>query len=146
MQQLFRLLIFLIQHYMFRATNSPILTSTFWLYRAYTVKKCSSVWTNFSPETCRAELKRLIYERVVASCWYLHRCTIMMNGHTNIKFGNLTWLWQKGIKRTAARAITEDVYDTVIWYFGKWIRNNWKFRNVLLEMDREHLHRLCEKW
>jgi len=32
MQQLFRLLIFLIQPYMFRATNSPIPRSTFWLY------------------------------------------------------------------------------------------------------------------
>ena len=32
MQQLFRLLIFLIQPYIFRATNSPILRSTFWLY------------------------------------------------------------------------------------------------------------------
>jgi hypothetical protein len=32
MQQFFRLLIFLIQPYMFRAINSPILRSTFWLY------------------------------------------------------------------------------------------------------------------
>jgi len=32
MRQLFRLLIFLIQPYMFRATNSPILTSTFGQY------------------------------------------------------------------------------------------------------------------
>ena len=32
MQQLFRLLIFLNQPCMFRATNSPILRSTFWLY------------------------------------------------------------------------------------------------------------------
>ena len=32
MQQLFRLLIFLNQPNMFRATNSPILRSTFWLY------------------------------------------------------------------------------------------------------------------
>jgi len=32
MQQLFRLLIFLIQTHMFRATNSSILRSAFWLY------------------------------------------------------------------------------------------------------------------
>jgi len=32
MQQLFRLLFFLIQPYMFRTTNPPILRSTFWLY------------------------------------------------------------------------------------------------------------------
>ena len=32
MQQPFHLLIFLNQPYMFRATNSPILRSTFWLY------------------------------------------------------------------------------------------------------------------
>jgi hypothetical protein len=32
MQNLFRLLIFLSQPYGFRATNSPILRSTFWLY------------------------------------------------------------------------------------------------------------------
>ena len=78
MQQIFRSLIFLIQPYMFRATNSPILRSTFWLYiqllvqwtdtaadrcivpkYVYTVEKCSWGWANLSPETCRAELKRL---------------------------------------------------------------------------------------
>jgi len=32
MQKLFSLLIFLNQPYMFRAKNSPILRSTFWLY------------------------------------------------------------------------------------------------------------------
>jgi hypothetical protein len=109
MQQLFRLLIFLIQPYMFRATNSPILRSPLWLYiqllvrctdtaadrchgwdgtefhlnrgtgrqqcrcivpkAVYTVKKCSWGWANLSPETCRAELKRLINKIVIASCW-----------------------------------------------------------------------------
>ena len=93
---------------MFRATNSPILRSTFWLYiqlfvqstdtaahrchcwdgppslnrgtsgqqclcivskAVYTVKKYSWGWANLSPETCRAELKILINEQVVASCW-----------------------------------------------------------------------------
>ena len=84
----FRLLIFLIQPYMVRATNSPILRSTFWLYiqflvqctgrqqcrcivqkAVYTAKKCSWEWANLSPETCNADLKRLINEKVVASCW-----------------------------------------------------------------------------
>ena len=37
------------------------------------------------PETCRADLKRLINEKVVASVGYLHRCTKTMHGHTNIK-------------------------------------------------------------
>ena len=35
----------------------------------YTVKKCSCGWANLSPETCWADLKRLIDENVVASCW-----------------------------------------------------------------------------
>jgi len=35
MQQLFLLLIFLIQPYMFRTTNSPILRNNFWLYTAF---------------------------------------------------------------------------------------------------------------
>ena len=73
---------------MFRAKNSPILRSSFWLYiqlvvqctdtaadtvrqqcrcivpkPVYTVKKCSWGWANLSPETCRAELKRLIKEK-----------------------------------------------------------------------------------
>ena len=71
-----------------------------------------------SPETCMTELKGLINEKVVASCWlftllyvciiwqylkkkncsplkeckmnvddgYLHPCTKMMHGHTNIKY------------------------------------------------------------
>ena len=33
------------------------------------VKKCSWGWVNLSPETCRADLKRSINEKVVASCW-----------------------------------------------------------------------------
>jgi len=33
----------------------------------YKVKKCSRGWANLSPETCRAELKRLINENVVSS-------------------------------------------------------------------------------
>ena len=37
----------------------------------YTVKKCSWGWTNLSPETCRADLNRLINEKVVASCWLI---------------------------------------------------------------------------
>ena len=37
----------------------------------YTVKKCSWGWANWSPETCRADLKRLINEKVFASCWLL---------------------------------------------------------------------------
>ena len=77
MQQLFRLLIFLIQPYMFRATNSLILRSTFWLHVQLLVQ-CTDIaadrrrgwdgtsgWANLSPETCRAELKRLINEKVV---------------------------------------------------------------------------------
>ena len=37
----------------------------------YTVKKCSWGWANVPPETCRADLKRLINEKIVASCWLL---------------------------------------------------------------------------
>ena len=105
MQQLFRLLIFLIQSYMFRATNSPILRNTSWLCiqllvqctdrqqcrcivpkAVCTVKKCSWGWANLSPETCRTELKRLIKEKLLHLVGYLHRCTKMMHGHTNTKF------------------------------------------------------------
>jgi hypothetical protein len=74
---------------MFLATNSPILRSTFWLYiqlwynapigssvgalyqKLHIVKKCSWGWANLSPETCRADLKRLINEKVIAYCWLL---------------------------------------------------------------------------
>ena len=38
-------------------------------FTVYTVKKCSWGWANLSPETCRADLKRLLKEKVVASCW-----------------------------------------------------------------------------
>ena len=48
--------------YMFRATNSPIFRSTFWLYvqSKSTVKKCSWRWASLSPETCRADSNRSI--------------------------------------------------------------------------------------
>ena len=47
MQQLFRLLIFLIQPYMFRATNSPILRSTLWLY-IHLLVQCTDTAANGS--------------------------------------------------------------------------------------------------
>ena len=37
--------------------------------KLYIVKKCSWGWVNLSSETCIAELKRWINEKVVASCW-----------------------------------------------------------------------------
>jgi len=74
MQQLFRLLIFLNQSYMFRATDSAILRSAFDCIYS---QKCSWGWANLSPEICRAELKRLISEKVFTSyllltSWYIN--------------------------------------------------------------------------
>ena len=51
----------------------------------YTVKNCSWGWANLSPETCRADLKGLINEKVLHLVGYLHRCTKMMHCHTNMK-------------------------------------------------------------
>jgi len=47
MQQRFLLLIFLIQPYMFRTTNSPILRSAFWLYTQLSVQ-----WTDTAADRC----------------------------------------------------------------------------------------------
>ena len=35
----------------------------------YTVKKCSWEWANLWPESCWADLRRSINEKVVGSCW-----------------------------------------------------------------------------
>jgi len=120
MQQLFRLLIFLYQPYMFRATNSPILRSTFWLYiqllvqftdtaadrsgatgrqhyrcivpkPVYTVKKCSWEWAYLSPETCRADLKRLINEKLLYLLGCLHHCTNDARSHKHRLVALLSW-------------------------------------------------------
>ena len=40
-------------------------------------QKCSWGWENLSPETCRADLIRLINEEVVASCWLLTSLCLM---------------------------------------------------------------------
>ena len=54
------------------STVAPVGSSVGALYqKLYIVRKCSWVWANFSPETCRADLKRLINEKAVASCWSL---------------------------------------------------------------------------
>ena len=83
---------------MFRAINSPILRSTFLtVYTAFvqctgrqqcrcivtkavcTVKKCSWGWANLSPETCRADfrrlIKRLITKKLLHLVGYLHHCS-----------------------------------------------------------------------
>jgi len=72
MQQRFGLLIFLIQPYTFRATNSPLLRSTFWLYIQLLVQ-----WTDTAADRCHGwdgtdvEFKRLMNEKFVAYCWLL---------------------------------------------------------------------------
>jgi len=58
MQQPFRLLIFLIQPYMFRATFSPILRSTF---------NCIYIFWYSAPPLLPTGA--LISEKVVVSCW-----------------------------------------------------------------------------
>ena len=114
----FRLLFFLNQPYMFRATNSPILRSTFltaytvfgtmhrhgclpvsqWHPSAaswcivpkavYIVKKCSWGWANLSPETCRADLKN--NNRRKSCCILLVAyIVVVMHAHTNVNF--LAW-------------------------------------------------------
>ena len=52
----------------------------------YTVKKCSWEWANLSPETCRADLKWLIYEKGFASCWLFTKCKLISRngGKTNL--------------------------------------------------------------
>ena len=95
---------------MFRATNSPILRSTFWLYvqllvqydapillptgrqqyrcsipkTVCTVKKCSWGWTSLSPETCTADLKRSI-NGICCILLVVYVVVLMMHGLTNIK-------------------------------------------------------------
>ena len=54
------------------STVAPVDSSVGALYqKLYIVKKCSWGWANLSPETGRADLKRLINEKFVASCWLL---------------------------------------------------------------------------
>ena len=52
------------------STVAPVGSSVGALYqKLYISSKCSWGWANLSPEICRAELKRLINDKVVASCW-----------------------------------------------------------------------------
>ena len=57
----------------------------------YNQKECSWGWANLLPETCRADLKRLINEKVVASCWLVVCVVLMMHGHKNILFLFTSW-------------------------------------------------------
>ena len=45
-------------------------------------QKCSWGWTIFSPETCRFDLKRLINENLVASCWLLYFLSLISSNLT----------------------------------------------------------------
>ena len=90
---------------MFRATNLPILRSTFWLYTAFgtvqctdiaadrqqyrcIVPRCSWKWASLSPETCTANLKRSIKRSINGICCILlvaYFVVLMMHSLTNIK-------------------------------------------------------------
>ena len=67
----------------------------------YAVKKYSWWWANLSPEICRADLKRLINEKVVASRWLLTSlylwCTVTQTSSTRrICRGFVVWRRQWG--------------------------------------------------
>ena len=108
MQQLFRLLVFLNQPYMIRATNSPILRSTFWLYIQHLVQ-CTD--TAAHRQQCRCIVPKAVYsqkellrmgEFVARNIWSWFKKTnkrksccislvayivvLVMHGHTNINF------------------------------------------------------------
>jgi len=68
MQQLFRLLIFLNQPYMFQAKNSPIIRSTFWLYIQLLVHctELSSISTVVTVrQQCRCIVTKAVYSQKV---------------------------------------------------------------------------------
>ena len=127
----FCLLIFLNQLYMCRATNSPIIRSTFWLYTqllvqctdiaagrqqyrciapkaVYTVKKCSWWWASLSPGTCRADLKRSI-NKICCILLVVYIVVLMMQGLTNIKFEDIIHLQ----KVTFDCSFQQDIYKNV---------------------------------
>ena len=73
MQQLFRVLIFLNQPYMFLATNSPILRSTFWMYIQLLVQ-CAD--TAADRRTGRRQCRCIVPK--TKSCIYSHKVLLMM--------------------------------------------------------------------
>ena len=68
----------------------------------YTVKTCSWGWANMPPETCWADLKRIINEKVVASCWLFTSlywwCTVTQTsyyGKLDLKLPLYIWYVQR---------------------------------------------------
>ena len=87
-----------------------------------TVKKCSWGWANLSPETCRAELKRLINEKVVASCWlftslYWWRTVTQ----TSSSYSNNVWMkwiylfWN--VQITQNKSFSQNIWIKKSWYY-----------------------------
>ena len=72
----------------------------------YTVKKCSWGWANLRPETCWADLKRLINEKVLASCWLFISlywwCTLTQTSSSHTRTHT----------RTRARALVRESFRT----------------------------------
>ena len=103
---------FLNQPYMFRATNSLILRTTFWLYiqmeltfrlnrgtgrqecrcivpkAVYTVLKYSWGWANLSPETCTADLKTTNKRKSCCISLVAYIAVLEIQGHTNTTYLN----------------------------------------------------------
>ena len=140
---------------MFRATNSPIIRSTFWLHiqllynaptllstgvavemerhfhlnrgtgrqncwcivpnAVYRVKKWSRGWANLSPETCRAELKRLIKWKSCCILLVVYIVVLVMHAHTNIKFCAVNIASQWNVLNSKTRSIL--IFD--IWISGR---------------------------
>ena len=124
MQLLLRLLIFLIQPYMFRATNSPILRSTFWLYIELLVQ-C----TDTAADRCHGwdgtpfSLNRSAAEAVhcIKSCNYSQKVLLRMG-----EFVARNMLgWFKKINKRKSCCILLVVYIVVLMMHG---HTNIKFK------------------
>jgi len=70
MQHVLNLLIFLIQHYMFRATNSPILRSIFWLCIHLLVQCTDTAADRYCTgrQQCRCIVPKALY--AVKNCYW----------------------------------------------------------------------------
>ena len=114
MQQIFRLLIFLNQPNMFRATYSPILRSTFWLYiqllvqcTAFAADRCHG-WHKVSSQPWHRSAEEAV--NCTKSCTYSQKLLLRMG-----EFVTRNMLGLKKINKRKSCCILLVVYIYNIW-------------------------------
>ena len=105
----------------------------------YTFKKCSWGWANLSPETFRADLKRIIKQKGCCILLVVYFIVLKMHGQTNIKYVH-TYIYTY----ICTYVVRTYIHTYVRTYTHTYVRTY--IHAYIHSMDPEVSHKDCRMW